>query len=60
MPVGSFDRFIRTELKAIAEFRKAESIRQHRQLTDNEAAELWARTRAAKFREDYEKKHEIL
>lgn len=58
MPDGRFSEFIQIELEAIAEFKKSESIRQNRQVTDNEAAELWARTKARQFREDYESRQQ--
>ena len=54
MSVGDFGRYITAELKAIARFRKAESKRQGRQLSNNEAAAIWAATQAAGFRAGYE------
>jgi len=54
MSVGDFGRYLRIELEAIDEFRKAESRRLGRELSNNEAAAAWALTGAKQFREDYE------
>jgi len=55
MVVDGFGKYLKAEIETIDEFRKAESGRLGRELTANEAAELWISSgRAAKFRKEYE------
>jgi hypothetical protein len=52
------DAFIREEIRAIDEFRKAESRRHGWTLTRNEAALLWVRKgHAARFRKSHAREH---
>lgn len=51
--MSNFGRYLKTEIECMKEFRRTESIRQGRELTSNEAALLWAATKAAEFRANY-------
>lgn len=51
--MDSFGRYLKAEIEAIREFRITESRKYGRELTRNEAAALWAETRAATFRANY-------
>lgn len=50
---NSFGRYIKAEIEAMKQFQRTESERCGRELTRNEAAALWAATRAAEFRAGY-------
>lgn len=51
--MDSFGRYLKTEIEAMKQFQRTESERQGREVTRNEAAALWAKTRAAEFRANY-------
>ena len=51
--MDSFGRYMKAELEVMNQFRIAESARQGRELSRNEAAALWAATRAADYRANY-------
>lgn len=53
---SNFGRYIKAEIEAMKEFQQRESERQGRVLTRNEAASLWAKTKAAEFRAGYSDK----
>jgi hypothetical protein len=54
--VDGFRRYMRSEISSIDAFRVVESKRLGRELTRDEAAQLWVDTgRAAQFRKQYER-----
>ena len=51
--MAAFGQYLKAEIEAMNQFRIEESARQGRELTRNEAAALWATTRAADYRAKY-------